>query len=346
MYGKKNKIFENIHKYYKCLCEIKIIPEEFLLEFFMYFVFFAKFSFFLNWIWHFDYFLLFFIIFSIIFFVTLCSRRLFITEMESIRGLVIGEPIFQKPNYKYTKFINNRVNFLFPIAFVLIFGLGGLSLYKNAAVNITLIIVMIYFSVVVFLSMQCYLIYVYIFKYIRMIYKSNCRFKETVCLENNILPDDLAWFKKLNKLSRKTIAAFFSVAFLYIMGFAFFCFLADFGVEIGDTMFYILWGLIFLFIIIAFPLSAIIESFYLHKISIKIKTNFIEYLMELDPIVEKTSLNDLYLFSRNNYIFNILSYKPKSNLKYMYNIYIVLMWILNFSATLITLLQFTKDLSI
>lgn len=341
----KNKIFEKIYNAYKCLCKIKITPKKFDFNFFRCFIAFTLISVVLNCKWHFDYFLLFFLIFTLIFFITLSSQMLFIKEMESIRSLSVGEEIFQKPNYWYNKFIDNPFNFLFPISFVFVFGIGGLILYNNVTVNVTLIMVMIYFSIVVFLSMRCYLIYVYIFIYIRIICKSDCKFTEAVCLENNILPDDFAWFKKLSNLSTKIIAAFFTVAFLYILGFASFCFLPDFGVEIGSTIFYILWGLIFFFIIIIFTLLAVVERFYLRKISTKIKTNFIECLMKLPPIVEKTPLNELYLFSRNNYIFNILSYKPKSNITYIHNGYILFMWTLNFSATIVTLLQFTRELS-
>lgn len=324
------------------LYEISIFIDKLDRISFLWLTFFILIGIFLNLITKFDYFYIFITLFTMILLIVIYSQKIFIKYTKKLRGSNAYEKIFERPNYYIFKSSKSNVNFLFPVFFVFIFLFGGLLLFETSTFNITLIYVLSYFIVIVFLSMRSYLMSIYLAQYIYNLSKEKGTFTDFSLLENNILPFELSWIDNIRKLFAKFQLAFFLVGLLYIAAFASFCFLPDFGVQINSTTFIILWLVIFIFVVLGFPILSFFMNFHIKKVANKFRNDYIQSLVNKNVCkleIKENWLKDLYFMTRNNYIAEISKAKISSAFSVI-KLSTYGLGIANFFAIIVTLLSF------
>lgn len=342
----KNTKFKNliniIDKRLSFLYELSIFIDKLDYISFFYLISFILIGIVLNLITEFNHFYIFITLFTMILLIVIYSQKIFIKYTKELRGSNAYEKNFERPNYYMFKSSKSKVNFLFPVFFVFIFLFGGLFLFETVTLNITLIYVLSYFIVIVFLSMRSYLMSFYLAQYIYNLSKEKETYKDFSLLENNILPFELSWINNISKLFAKFQLAFFLVGLLYIAAFASFCFLPDFGVQINSTIFIILWLVIFIFVVLGFPILAFFMNFHMKKVANKFRNDYIQSLVNKNfrklEIKEKW-LKDLYFMTRNNYIAEI----SKARISSVFSVIKLSTYglgIANFFAIIVTLLSF------
>lgn len=138
-------------------------------------------------LWEFPCFPLFLIVFSSIFAMAFGTLKYFFKHMQDLNDDLAGYSVFLKARYFFKHSSRTCINILFPIAFALIFGIGGCTLYTKAQPTPTFILYMIYFVVMVYLSMVAYLQYIRFFWYLHLLTTDEGTLTELI---QPVTPDD------------------------------------------------------------------------------------------------------------------------------------------------------------
>jgi hypothetical protein len=254
-----------------------------------------------NEIWNFPYFYLFFISFTIILTIVVLSEIRYTKDINSIRSLTtINGDGFKKANLSYLRFEETKWMGIFPLLIVAIFGIGGLSIFGALAISPTLVLCLSYFGITVYFSIVGYVQYILLLIYIIQISTDKMNYKNVSELISDRLPAEVNWLQMLTKLTHFYRTIFFTVGAFYIIAFGFYCSAPRFHAMTNHSAYFILWGIIVVAIVIAFPIISVIEYYQIKNIVKKVKSAYLQetkdnMYKESEKIsIERTILNQLF----------------------------------------------------
>lgn len=213
--------------------------------------------------------------------ISIFSEQYFINNFQEILEMIssfnnnVSSLIKWCRNFEKSKFI-----FYFSSFIILYFGIIGLLLLNNYPSVVSLIYILIFFIITVFISMIGYIQYIilalFMIKLIK-IPKPQKRFSAQI-------PSQVDWIVKINKLVNIYNISFFLLSTLYVISVYFFCFSPQFGVMAnGFTLFVkiilgLCWGLISLAIGLILPTVYTTEYVLLKKYIKQVKDKRIELI--------------------------------------------------------------------
>lgn len=301
-------------------------------------------GFILNHFWPFPNFYFFVIIFSIII-TTVCSTlKFFYRSMKLLYAdIMLYEPFIVANKFYLEDTQKSSVYLIFPLFFIGTFGIGGSIIYSEIHLTPTFIWCLAYFVVAVYLSMLAYLQYIRFACYLYKAAHNDSGFANLITPEKKELPPNLSWLILLTKISHSLLNMFFIVGASYIAAFAVFCFSPIYGIRIDDVLFYGLWIIIFVCIVLAFPLVTAINIRSIKRLVSKTKDAFVSELMfekQFAPSEEMKWITKFSTIIRNQCISIILK-TPDYPIKGRLNIaYSTVATLINLSASLVTILQY------
>ena len=188
------------------------------------------------------------------------------------------------------------------ISIIIIFGVGGCNLYGSIHLSFTLIWVLVLFCVVVYISIVGYMHYIFLLYFIYSLSKHKTIIKTPEKRLTNYSPSNLELVKEIAKVYGTYRLAFFLTGTLYCIGYAAFCWIPDFQVDKTNPFFIILWIIIYVVIIIFFPLSAYFEYICIKKIVQNLKDKYIsDLLIESDNAFGKYPNHKYILIAKTYY---------------------------------------------
>lgn len=252
--------------------------------------------------WEFPYFYLFFATFTVVLLMALYSETRYTLQINRIRAQTAKKSGFLVANIKFAQFEQSKLVGVIAIIVVAIFGIGGVSIYGAITITPTLAFCLVYFSIVVYLSIVGYVQYILLFAYIIFLARDKAEFKKVGQELTDTLPAEINWLHSLTKLTHFYRTIFFSVGTFYIAAFWFYCSSPEFAVALGHWMHYVLWAIIFLAIVVIFPLVSIAEFHLIKKLVTKVKRAYIaEVKIGLEkngdktkPAVERRILGEVF----------------------------------------------------
>lgn len=241
-----------------------------------YVVFFFIIGLLLRFHFYFPYYGLYLCIFTIIAIIVCRSIRCYVQFFPEINALSADQKSLRTVNLFYYKYIRkNPLYFWAPCAVALVFGWGGCGIFGAINFNPLFIWVMILFSITVYISIIGYVQYILLAIYLFKLSLKKYKFYNIRHTMHECIPADMKWIQKITKLVHIYRAAFFSIGALYIIAFFSYCFLPAFKTEHNSPVFYFLWGIIFLAIVVTFPILSILENICIKKIVKKLKNSYI-----------------------------------------------------------------------
>lgn len=215
--------------------------------------------------------------------IAIFSERFFLKNFNIILEMISGfgarasSLIIWCKRFERSKFI-----YYYSGVIIIYFGILGLLLLNNYPSIVSLIYILIFFAIMVFISMIGYIQYIFLalfmFK-LAKIPKPQKRFSAQI-------PSNVDWIVKINKLVDIYNISFFVLSMLYIASLYLFCFSPQFGVMVnGLTMFVkvilsLCWGLISLAIGLILPMVYTTEYLLLRKYIKQVKDKHIELVCE------------------------------------------------------------------
>ena len=170
------------------------------------------------------------------------------------------------------------------------------------------------------------------------------RYKNLPIMSSAKVPPVINWYKKLERLFIIYQGAFFLFGLLYIIAFGKFCFSPEYGVYINSIIFYCLWGIIFIAIVLTFPVVVQLEKKWIKKI----KDNIIEYYFleskkEVLFFEQKKGFSELVADAiRRNIIEGVLEKEEREIFSMIFGTYSKTMSVINFIVSIITIFQFCQ----
>ena len=298
----------------------------------------------LNHFWAFPNFYFFVIAFSIIVVAVFFALKYFFHSMDLLCNDVAPYAPFTAANKFYLIDTQKSLVYLvFPLFFIGAFGIGGSIIYSEICFTPTFIWCLVYFIIIVYLSMLAYLQYIRFAYYLYRAAHNTLQFGNIITPDKKELPPNLTWLIHLTKISHMLRNMFFLVGASYIVAFAVFCFSPIYGIRIDDVLFYGLWIIIFVCIVLAFPLVTAMNISSIKKLVTKAKDAFVSELLfeqQLIPSEEMRWATKLSTIMRNHCISIILK-TPDYPVKGYLNIaYSVVAALINLSASIATILQY------
>lgn len=227
--------------------------------------------------WHFPHFYLFSILFLLIGWLCLWAIAYFEKTITTISTSLSNQPKARKANYfLYRHCLESPLYILVPLAIVITFGIGGLSMFGAMTVDPTLIWVIVLFAVVVYVSIIGYLQYIVLAFYIWKLTRGTGKYQYLPKTMAECIPAQLEWLQSLTKLSHSYRSAFFALGSAYIVAFSSFCWLPEMFAKTTSCAFYLLWGIIFVVIVMLFPAVSILEHYWIKQIVQQIKLSYLE----------------------------------------------------------------------
>lgn len=265
-------------------------------------------------------------------------------QMRKIVSSLANQPAAKKANSFYFRYCSESIMYIIiPLLIVLIFGIGGCSMFGAIEITPTLIWVLILFFFVVYTSIIGYLQYVILAIYIYNLAHGSGNYRKLPKATVGCIPAQLDWLQELAKLSHTYRTCFFTLGSAYILAFGAFCWLPEMCADTTSIAFYCLWGIIFVVIVSFFPLISILEYGWIKTIVEQLKISFIKDLKTENQIEAKLKVAPLApSFQRlvqmlcATQIINSKDYPLKSAWATSYAIFLA---ILNLSATLFTIMQ-------
>lgn len=298
--------------------------------------------------WEFPHFIEYVICFTFIGVIAFQSTVKFSKEMHIITSTLISQPSAKNTNTTYFRYCKKSNCYIVaPTVIILVFGIGGCSMFGSISLSPTFIWVMSYFIPVVYISIIGYLQYIVLAIYIYNLSNSKSNFKSFKIELIGCIPSKTEWLIKLTKLSHYYRSRFFTLGTAFILSFAAFCWLPNMQATIYSFAFYLLWGVIFVVVVLLFPIVSFLEYKWIKKIVSKLKSDYIKEL----AFFNKHSTKSIPLFSEDNFlqmicitqIINSTEYPIKSNGA---TLYATCLSLLNLVATVLTIAQGFETISI
>lgn len=300
--------------------------------------------------WPFPHFLKFVFGFLFIGVLDLWAIARFSKKISSIVAAVADQPAAKKANHIFHRYcLQSPLYILAPLAVVLIFGIGGCSMFGAMSLNPTLIWVLILFFFVVYISIIGYLQYIVLAVYIRNLASDSGKFKKLPKSMVECVPAQLEWLQDLTKLSHTYRSCFFTLGSSYIIAFGAFCWLPEMQANTSTPAFFLLWGIIFVVIVLLFPIVSVLEYCWIKQIVEHLKASYIEDLEAESKLTRKSSAHVLSPATERlaqtlcaMQIMNSRDYPLKSAWA---TCYAAVLSVFNFGAAAATIMQVTPTLS-
>lgn len=306
---------------------------------------FAGIGFWLHQYYVFPFFLSFVIVFACIGLIVCKSIHFYSMYMAKITSSLATQNIARPANSFYYKFVYKNIAYmLFPFMIVIIFGYGGCLMFEAISFDPLFMWVMTLFSLVVYISIVGYVQYILLAVYIYKLAKSKYEFSALQHSLNECIPADIEWIQNITKLSHVYRTVFFTIGGLYIIAFSAFCYIPDFKANCDLQIYHILWGIIFIAIVLTFPVISVLEYLWIKKIVEKIKN---KYLFDIQKETKqnvnnfnKDKISKLQIFLLENiYALRIMESRNYPIVS-IWNVgYSVCLTIFNFMATILTIVH-------
>lgn len=297
----------------------------------------------LNGRWHFPNFMFYVILFSLILAVTYVSLSYFYASMNTLHAEVTGLHPFDKSEYFYIMKSESSVFYIiFPLSFIVAFGVGGSIIYGAISFTPTFIWCLLYFTIVVYFSMLAYSQYIRFAIYLYKAAHNKQQFENMIIPDQKELPPKLSWLVHITKISQVLNLMFFLTGGLYILAFATFCFSPVYQVKIGAGLFYALWTIIFVLIVLAFPVICYRKVADIKRLVAKTKHCYIHEIL-FENQLQKSSMNEVGRMSiiMRNYCISIVMNTPSYPANGKANAIISTIGvIINFAASIATVLEY------
>lgn len=226
----------------------------------------------------FPHFFLFTPLFFLIGVVSVLSEKHYCREMSK---LVLGTQMPSASRYfMETSGTSSFLFFLGPLITLLLFGSGGCFLFGALKWTATLVWMLTLFGVVVYISIIGYLQYIFLAIYIAKLSKHEERYDTDSKHDVGFVPADGTWIRRLTKLTHCYRSVFFTLGATYIVAFASFCYLPAMHANTNGFVFHALWLIIFLAIVIVFPVISLLERNWIKRIVEKQKMAYISNLQK------------------------------------------------------------------
>ena len=302
----------------------------------------------LNSSWKFPYFYCFVAIFLVIGFGAHFAEKKYVLLMNDILADVVAQPPFSIARTRYLKWAMHPINKIIPIGIILLFGVGGCSIYLELSFTPTFIWCLLVFGPVVFISIKAYLKYIYLAMFLFYTSSSTENYEGLPIITSTELPSEIDWRRRLGKLISIYQRAFFGLGSLYVTAFALFCFRPEFGVANNAPVFYLLWGVIFLAIVVTFPIISLLELHWFKKIEQHLKKSYLDLWRKSKLPFEKSEpLSELLgELIRNKCLAFVFPVEKKGFAKVVKLGYTFIAAAFNFVISVITILQFFEITSI
>lgn len=283
----------------------------------------------------FPYFFLFVALFLFIGFVSVFSERHYCKEINAI---VLGTKMPSVSRYfMETSGTTSFLYFLVPMMTLLIFGIGGCSMFGALKWTVTFFWILVLFSIVVYISIIGYLQYVFLAIYIAKLSKYEERYDVNDKHEAGYVPADGEWIKRLTILTHHYRSVFFTLGAAYIGAFACFCYLPVMHADRNGYAFYALWLIIFIAIVITFPVVTLFERFWIKKIVEKQKKAYISDLKREYKILSTADRSALPNLVKSIRVRQILDSKDYPIVSLWSTGYAALLSALNLLAAIVTI---------
>lgn len=265
--------------------------------------------------------------------------------MPEIISQISHQKAAQSANSFYYVYVRkNPLYIVCPSVTVFIFGYGGCTMFGALSINMLFIWIMILFSIIVFISIYGYIQYIFLAIYIHKVATSNY---ELIGLKHSLqecVPADIDWIQKLTKICHIYRTAFFSIGSLYIIAFSAFCYLPGFNANCNSLAYFVLWAIIFVAIVLFFPIVSFFEYIWIKKIVEKIKNAYILDIKKESSQLEKSSAVSppskiQLLFFENMYAFKIMESRAYPITSFWAMGYSVALAVFNFLSAMITVIQ-------
>ena len=238
--------------------------------------FYASIGFWLQQYYVFPYFFCFVLIFACIGFIVWKSIHFYAMHMTKITSSLATQNIARPANSFYYKYVYKNIAYiLFPLIIVFTFGCGGCFMFGALSFDPLFIWVMTLFSLVVYISIVGYVQYVLLAIYIYKLATNKYEFSALQHSLNECILADIEWIQNITKLSHVYRTVFFTIGSLYIIAFSAFCYIPDFKANCDLQIYKILWYIIFIAIVLTFPVISILEYLWIKKIVEKIKEKYL-----------------------------------------------------------------------
>lgn len=304
----------------------------------------------LNKHWKFPHFIEFVVCFTFIGFLSLWAITYFSKKMRIITSALVNQPAAKRTNLLYFRYCTNSVVYVFvPLGIAIIFGTCGCLMFKAISLTPTLIWILILFFLVVYISIIGYLQYIILAIYISNLAHSREVYRHLPKTAVGFIPARLEWLQEITKLSHIYRNCFFTLGGAYILAFGAFCWLPEMQADTTIFAFYLLWGIIFVVIVLLFPIVSVLEYKWIKKIVENLKTNYIKDLTLENKLDAKNEFNPtspsfkrLVKMLCATQIINSKDYPIKSAWT---TCYAAILAILNLAATLLTIAQGVASIS-
>lgn len=217
-------------------------------------------------------------------------ERHYCAEMPKIRSALIHQDCARAANdFMRTSRTRTCYFIAFPCVIILVFGVGGCLMFGAIRLTPTLVWILLLFSAVVGISIVGYLQYICLAVYMAKLANGKGRYKSLEKKAAGYVPAGISWVQSITKLSHLYRTTFFTIGCSYIVAFSGFCFWPDMAARIDSPCFYILWGIIFVAIVLAFPVISIFEHKWIKQIVRHLKESYISDLENEQTILGKSS---------------------------------------------------------
>lgn len=291
----------------------------------------------------FTHFYLFSIIFYTIALISFFCIRHYSKSMQQIVNALAPQPAARGANGFYYAFLKrNSLYVIVPISVALIFGVGGCSMLTVHNKQPILVWILSLFFVVVYISIVGYVQYIFLFVYIVKLAQSKNAYTNITRNLEEYIPAELAWIQDLTKLYHLYRGAFFTLGSLYIVAFALFCFLPQMRTNISNHWFFILWNIIFLAIVVVFPITTFIEQLKIKEIVHTLKKTYVKTLQSDIKLKNKNETSverSQRRFFETLYISQIMNSKDYPIKSLFNSVYSIALALLNIATSIITIIQ-------
>lgn len=275
---------------------------------------------------------------------TLFALNYFSKKIKAITAAVASQRPAKNANYAYFRYGNNSLIYIFgPLAFVTVFGLGAFSMFGAFSITPTLFWMVMLFFIVVYISIIGYIQYIVLALYIYKLAHGVGEYRGLSKSLSECVPAHTEWLQSLTKLSHTYRSVFFTLGSAYILLYSAFCWYPEMKADTLEPAFLILWALIFIAIVLVFPIVSALEYIWIKAIVEQLKLSYVKDLAQEGGIQEKTksktsqqSIHRLMQTLCANQILNSKSYPLKSAWA---TGYAGLLSAFNFVAAMVTILQ-------
>lgn len=194
-------------------------------------------------------------IFSLIWMISVWCIRLYFCEMEEVCFVLRT----QKAGKDAVQFYENYCLrtpfwiFLLLLACPVIYSICGCQMYGEDKTIGSFVWGMVLFCAVIYVSMVGYLLYFSIIIFLGKLKSGGSEYAGMA--EEEFIPVRVNWLQRITSLYHIYRTAFFILGSLYVIAYSLFCILPGYKTDRSNISFHVLWAVIIIGIVVAFPIS-------------------------------------------------------------------------------------------